>query len=213
MTSSVLAGTLAAALAAALAQQPANAAMRADSPSQVDGQTTAASHRPDNRPGPLTKKQDKLRAAAVEALLEGRRTKKAAPGGGSTVQLAPGKAVEFFDNKKQANVLSILSEFGDTVVGKYGGTAGPVHNAIPEPDRTKDNSTAWEPDFNRAYYDNLFNGSGESFKSYYQQISGGRYTATGTVEDWVKVPYNGAYYGANPREDEGGSWDFIEDTG
>lgn len=213
VTSSVLAGTLAAALAAALAQQPANAAMRADAPSQADGRTTAASHRPDNRPGPLTEKQDKLRAAAVEALLEGRRTKKAAPGGGSTVKLADGKTVEFFDNKKQANVLSILSEFGDTVVGKYGGTAGPVHNAIPQPDRTKDNSTAWEADYNRAYYDNLFNGAGESFKSFYQQISGGRYTATGTVEDWVTVPYNGAYYGANPREDEGGSWDFIEDTG
>ena len=29
----------------------------------------------------------------------------------------------------------------------------------------------------------------------------------------MTVPYNGAYYGANPREDEGGSWDFINDTG
>jgi immune inhibitor A len=213
VTSSVLAGTLAAALAAALAQQPASAAMRADAPSQVDGQATAAAHRPDNRPGPLTERQDKLRSAAVEALLEGRATKKAAAGGGSTVKLAAGKSVEFFDNKKQARVLSILSEFGDTVVGKYGGSAGPLHNSIPAPDRTQDNSTAWEKDFNQGYYQNLFNGSGESFKSFYQQISGGRYTADGTVEDWVTVPYNGAYYGANPREDEGGSWDFINDTG
>lgn len=212
VTSSVLAGTLTAALAATFAQ-PAGAAMRADAPSQADGQATAAKHRPDNRPGPLTERQDKLRAAAVEALAEGRATKKAAAGGGSTVKLASGKTVEFFDNKKQANVLSILSEFGDTVVGKYGGTAGPVHNDIPKPDRSMDNSTAWEPDFNQAYYENLFNGPGESFKSFYQQISGGRYTATGTVEDWVTVPYNGAYYGANPREDEGGAWDFIEDTG
>jgi immune inhibitor A len=213
VTSSVLAGTLAAALAAALAQQPASAAMRADAPSQVDGPSTAAKHRPDNRPGPMTKEQDKLRAAAVEALLEGRATKKAATKGGSTVTLAKGKSVEFFDNNKQSRVLSILSEFGATVVGKYGGTAGPVHNQIAQPDRTLDNSTAWEPDYNKAYYDNLFNGSGESFKSFYQQISGGRYTADGTVEDWVTVPYNAAYYGANPREDEGGSWDFINDTG
>ena len=29
----------------------------------------------------------------------------------------------------------------------------------------------------------------------------------------MTVPYNAAYYGANPREDEGGSWDFINDTG
>ena len=84
---------------------------------------------------------------------------------------------------------------------------------IPEPDRTKDNSTTWEADYGKAYYETLFNGSGESMKSYYQQVSGGRYTVDNTVQGWTKVPYNGAYYGANPREDEGGSWDFIEDTG
>lgn len=220
VTSSVLAGTLTAALAATFAQ-PAGAAMRADAPSQADQAGSSAAHRKDNRPGPLTERQEKLRAAAVEALLEGRATKKAAPGGGSSVKLASGKSVEFFDNKKQANILSILSEFGDTVVGKYGGTAGPVHDQIPKPGDT-DNSTTWydapnsDPeasDYEKPYYDDLFNGAGESFKSFYQQISGGQYTATGTVEDWVTVPYNGAYYGANPREDEGGAWDFINDTG
>ena len=73
VTSSVLAGTLAAALAAALAQQPASAAMRADAPSQVDGQATAAAHRPDNRPGPLTKQQDKLRCSRRRGAARGAR--------------------------------------------------------------------------------------------------------------------------------------------
>ena len=214
LTSGVLAGTVAAAVAATLAQQPASAAMSGDAPSQRDGQPgNSAAHRQDNRPGPLTKRQDKLRAAAVQALLDGRATKQAAAGGGSSVKLGKGKAVEFFDNKKQANILSILSEFGDQTVGKYGGDAGPLHNKIPEPDRSEDNSTTWEPDYNQAYYDTLFNGAGESFKNYYLQTSGGQYTANGTVEDWTQVPYNDAYYGANPREDEGGAWDFINDTG
>ena len=36
----------------------------------------------------------------------------------------------------------------------------------------------------------MFNGDGESFKNYYEQLSCGRYTATNTVSDWVKVPGN-----------------------
>ncbi|NUR07199.1 MAG: M6 family metalloprotease domain-containing protein [Nocardioidaceae bacterium] len=185
--------------------------MRADAPSQAD--SAAVARRPDNRPGPLTKQQAALRKAAVQKLVAGTTTKVAQPKGGSTVQVAKGKSVEFFDNAKQARVFSILSEFGDQTVGKYGGGAGPLHNQIPQPDRTKDNSTVWSPDFDRAHYDQMFNGAGESFKSFYRDLSGGRYTADGTVEDWVKVPFNAAYYGANPREDEGGAWDFINDTG
>ncbi|RYU14090.1 M6 family metalloprotease domain-containing protein [Nocardioides iriomotensis] len=210
VTTGVLAGTLAAAVAAGLSQAPATAAIRQDAPSQAD---RAPANRPDVRPGPLTARQNKLRAAAVKALIDGTATKSAKAGGGSVVKLGKDKAVEFFDNNKQARVLSILADFGDTTVGKYGGTAGPVHNAIPQPDRTQDNSTTWEPDFGKSYYETLFNGSGESMKSYYQQVSGGRYTVDNTVQGWTKVPYNGAYYGANPREDEGGSWDFINDTG
>ena len=214
LTSGVLTGALAAALAASMTQTPASAApARGDAPA-----SSASAERPDNRPGPLTKEQTALRKAAVEALVEGRATKTARQGGGSTVTLGKSsdgkvKAVEFFDNNKQANVLTILSEFGDTVVGKYGGAPGPLHNEIPEPDRSVDNSTTWESDYDEAYYEKLFNGSGESMKTFYDSVSGGQYDVTNTVEGWTKVPYNGSYYGANPREDEGGSWDFIEDTG
>ena len=111
LTTGALVGTVAAALAAAVVQQPATAAMRGDAPSQTDRATSAASHRPDNRPGPLTKQQQALRQAAVDKLASGKATKRAQPGGGSTVSLGKGKTVEFFDNKKQARVLSILSEW------------------------------------------------------------------------------------------------------
>jgi immune inhibitor A len=209
-TSGALAATAAAALAAALVQQPATAALSGRAPSQQDNGSSA--HRQDNRPGPLTDRQNELRQAAVQKLIDGEATKRAQGGGGSVVKLGKDKAVEFFDNKKQANVFSILSQFGDTVVGKYGGDAGPAHNQIPEPDEAKDNSTTWVSDFNQAHYDDMFNGAGESFKNFYRDLSGGQYTANGTVEDWVTVPYNNAYYGANPREDEGGAWQFIDDT-
>ena len=51
---------------------------------------------------------------------------------------------------------------------------GPLHNAIPEPDRTVNNSTHWRADFNSAYYDDLFFGEGESFADFYTKQSSGR---------------------------------------
>src|SRR5690606_36089829 len=75
---------------------------------------------------------------------------------------------------------------------------GPRHNAIPEPDRTVDNSTIWEPDFGREYFEELYFGTGEgveSLKTYYETQSSGRYSVEGTVTDWVRVPYNEARYG------------------
>jgi immune inhibitor A len=211
LTSGVLAGTLAAAVAATLAQQPALAAMNGNAPSQTDRGNSAA-HRKDNRPGPLSKEQNELRAAAVQQLREGKADKQPQRGGGSTVTVGKKKSVEFFDNNSSARILTVLSEFGSATDPAYGGDAGPLHNQIPQPDRSKDNSTTWAPSFDTAHYNEMFNGSGESFKNYYHSVSGGVYTPEVTVEDWVTVPYNGAYYGSNPREDEGGAWAFIDDS-
>ena len=33
---------------------------------------------------------------------------------------------------------------------------GPLHNQIPAPDRTVDNSTLWQPDYNRAHYEDMY---------------------------------------------------------
>ena len=73
---------------------------------------------------------------------------------------------------------------------------GPLHNAIPEPDRSKDNSTVWQADYSADYYRNLYFGEhGESVKTYYEKQSSGRYSVDGEVTDWVKVQYNEARYG------------------
>jgi immune inhibitor A len=171
----------------------------------------SATHRSDNRPGPKTKDQLRLRSKALSLLQSGAATLKPQAGGGSTVRLKDGTYVEF-PVEKTDKIFTILSEFGDTGSGKLGTTPGPVHNAIPRPDRATDNSTYWVSDFSRAHYEEMFNGDGESFKNYYSQLSSGRYTAINTVTDWVKVPGNASTYGDNAVEDAGGSWSFIDDS-
>ncbi len=118
-------------------------------------------------------------------------------------------------------IFVILAEFGnqrhadypdvDTDPDTPGPTTfeGPLRNKIPEPDRTKDNSTVWQADYNRQHYQDLyFKKKGDSVKTYYETQSSGRYTVDGTVSDWVKVPYNEARYG---REDST-TWNLIQDA-
>ncbi|MFL6003409.1 MAG: immune inhibitor A domain-containing protein [Nocardioides sp.] len=204
----LLAGTAALALSITVLQ-PAQANPSVRSPHEGNA---AVKSKPDNRPGPKTKQQKRLRTKALAMLQSGSAKLKAQPGGGSTVELSNGTAVEFPIDKED-KVFTILSEFGDQGSGKLGTTPGPLHNEIPEPDRSVNNSTAWVRDFNTAHYNEMFNGAGDSFKDYYRQLSSGRYTATNTVEDWVKVPGNASTYGDNTVEDNGGSWAFIRDTG
>jgi immune inhibitor A len=167
--------------------------------------------RRDDRPHPLGKKQQRLREEALELLARGKTEPQPQRGGGSVVETQSGEAVELFDNDKQANIWTVLSEFGDETTAS-GGEAGPLHNQIPAPDRDVDNSTQWTEDFDVAHFDEMFNATeGESFRNYYLDQSNGQYTPTVKVEDWVTVPRNGHYYGDNSHEAEG-SWAFIDDT-
>ncbi|WP_240770200.1 immune inhibitor A domain-containing protein [Nocardioides sp. GY 10127] len=200
---------LAVTLPLTLGSLPAQAAPTATGAPPSEG--AGAAHRPDDRPGPLAKEQQRKRAKALEMLANGSARLRAQSDGGATVQLAAGDYVEF-PVEKTDTVWTILSEFGDSGSGRLGRTPGPLHNEIPEPDRSTDNSTAWRADFDLAYYDDLFNGSGESFKNYYEQLSSGRYSTDSVVEDWVQVPGNASTYGDNAVEDDGGAWQFIADT-
>lgn len=170
--------------------------------------TPTASQRLDNRPGPLTERQNERRKAAQKLILSGQ----ASPGEDGVVQLADDK---YFESAVTGTgrLFTILSEFGDQTAGKLGATPGPLHNKIAEPDRAVNNSTHWRSDFNSAYYDDLFFGDGESFADFYTKQSSGNYTVAGEVSDWVKVPGNASTYGDNTVEDFGGAWQFIEDTG
>ena len=81
---------------------------------------------------------------------------------------------------------------------------GPLFNAIPQPDRRVDNTTDWDDDYSRDYYEDLYFGDGsvtgrESMRQYYEQQSSGRYSVEGLVTEPVKVPFNEARYGRSNR--------------
>ena len=173
------------------------------------GPAAAAEARPDNRPVPLTERQNERRKAAQRLILSGQ----ASPGEDGVVQLAEDK---YFQTAVTGTgkLFTILAEFGDQGSGKLGTTPGPLHNEIAEPDPTVDNSTFWTEDFSPAYYDELFFAEGqESFADFYSKQSNGAYTVAGEVSEWVQVPGNASTYGDNSVEDYGGAWQFVEDSG
>lgn len=180
--------------------------------------------------GPFSKEQDAQRQAALEQVLAGDK-KVTTKGGSKVVKLGKSKYVEL-GREKTDKIFTILVEFGDQVddttmfdpdgdgpkppVKKFGGTPGPLHNEIAEPDPAKDNSTAWQADYDQAHFQELYFGEGkgkDSLKTYYEKTSSGRYSVDGEVSDWVKVPYNEARYGSNycGSTNCANVWDTVRD--
>ncbi len=134
--------------------------------------------------------------------------------------------------EKTDRIFVVLAEFGnqrdpnypdqDTDPDTPGPTVfdGPLHNSIPEPDRTQDNSTIWQADYNADHYRQLYFGEGkgvQSLKTYYEKQSSGRYSVDGEVTDWVKVKYNEARYGRSdgyPCSSNvcSNTWDLVRDA-
>jgi immune inhibitor A len=182
--------------------------------------TRAQTPRPvvDDVPNAAEEKRRELREAAIRKVIAGDakvqqrgasevvkvgRTKatKTAPAEDQYVELA---------REKTDKIFVVLAEFGnerhpsypdqDTDPNTAGPSRfdGPLHNQIPEPDRSVDNKTIWQPDFNREHFQELYFGDGpndNSVKNYYERQSSGRYSVDGQVTDWVKVRYNEARYG------------------
>jgi len=191
----------------------------------------------DDLPNPAEEKRRELREKAIQDVLTG-RAKVQRRGGSSVVKVgrtaAPGARAEDqyveLAREKTDKIFVVLAEFGnerhedypdqDTNPAIPGPSTfnGPVHNQIPAPDRSRDNSTVWQPDYDRAHYEDLYFGTGEnSVKSYYERQSSGRYSVEGMVTDWVKVRYNEARYGRSggyPCDDSvcGNTWELIKDA-
>ncbi|BCJ72106.1 protease [Catellatospora sp. IY07-71] len=212
------AGIAAALVAASLTATPASGApARAVTPQDPTGVS-----RPDNLPNPLNAKRQETLKKAIADVVSG-KAKPIQRNGSEVVQVAKGRWAEL---KKKADkvdpIFTILVEFGDQVgPDGTGGTPGPSYNQIPQPDRTKDNSTYWVSNFDKAHYLKMINGPGESMADFYYKQSGGKYSVKGDVSDWVKLQYNEARYGynwdeaeQNPNEldDRHTYWPFIEDT-
>ncbi|GAA3622596.1 immune inhibitor A [Kineosporia mesophila] len=187
----------------------------------VDGALGAVSSE-DDLSSPM---QDKARALRQRALTEvlngqaevedrnGSKVVKLADSAGTSGKISAkdkddGTYVELA-RQQTDRIFVVLAEFGDQRHPNYPdqdtdpdtpGPAvfpGPQHNQIPEPG-ADDNSTVWQPDYDRKHYQDLYFGDGEgaeSLKTYYETQSSGRYSVDGEVTDWVKVPYNEARYG------------------
>jgi immune inhibitor A len=126
----------------------------------------------DNRPDPLTSKQQELKEQAMEAKLNGKAW-------GKTHEVARGQFVEL-EREGEGALWTVLGEFSDF-----------PHNNIAEPDRSIDNTTIWVPDFSRAYFMDLLFAEGpgvNSMRNFYIEQSSNRYTVHGDVTDWVPVP-------------------------
>ncbi|MGY1987041.1 immune inhibitor A domain-containing protein [Blastococcus sp. SYSU DS0669] len=159
----------------------------------------ATPQRAHDLPNPLAETQQELRAEALEQVLTGQATPR---GDNKVVEVARGRYVELAQEDSDA-IWTVLGEFSDL-----------PHNSIPQPDRSVDNSTIWTEDFSQGYFDTLLYSSApgvNSVANFYEQLSSGRYTVTGEVEDWVQVPGTGASYGDNDLGDSA-VWAFINDS-
>jgi immune inhibitor A len=181
---------------------------------------------PHDLPNPLGDKQRAMRSEAVQQVLSGETTARkrgvstvaevgsaadSSPADARSRRLSRGHGggTQYVELSREATdkVFVILVEFGDERHPDYPDDEsvdaqrfdGPLHNQIPKPDVT-DNSTVWQPDYSKAYFQKTYFGTGrnvESLKTYYEKQSSGRYSVEGTVSDWVKVQYNEARYGRN----------------
>ncbi len=201
-TPSVLIGLVTSAAAVTALSIPAAAATATPQVASPD-QPSKAQHKLDDRPAAPIQKQRAMQRKAAELVATG-QAKVQKKNGVDVVKVAPGQWAQYGVQDEQ-NILTFLVDFGDGTSqgsGCAAGPAGPVHNNIPKPDRSTDNTTYWQPDFNREHYlDMFFNGladqGGESFKDFYLELSSGRFEIGGDVSNWVQIPDREACFGEN----------------
>ena len=168
----------------------------------------------DNLESPLGKKQAALKEKGLAMKLQGKVAQDA-----KVVKVAKGQYVQLA-REGEDKIWTVLGDFGPNdspFTSLKSGIPGPVHNQIPEPDRSVDNSTIWAPDFTPGYYKNMLFSEAPgavSMRNFYIEQSSNRYTVNGDVTDWVTVPYNAAHYGRNYC---GGivcqqTWQFVNDS-
>ncbi|WP_041546783.1 MULTISPECIES: immune inhibitor A domain-containing protein [unclassified Nocardioides] len=144
-------------------------------------------------PGWKTKYHERTQAALEKRLRTG--------GKGQAEKLGKGVYGRVAQTGKD-RIFVVLAEFGDRRHQAYQDDPdsgaqrydGPLHNQIPKPNRKKDNSTLWNADFSRSYFQNMYF---NRMRDFFEDQSSGQYSIDGDVTAWVKVPFNEARYGSN----------------
>lgn len=152
----------------------------------------------DFRLDPLTQAQYDAKQVAVDAQLNGKAF-------GKTHEVARGQYVELARDGEDP-VWTVLGEFADF-----------PHNNIAEPDRSVDNTTIWEEDFNQDYYMGILFDEGEgvnSMRQWYIENSSNRYAVYGDVTDWVQVSGEAWTYDDDRTNPNGGNavWYFLDES-
>ncbi len=185
----VIAAMLVAAIVPVVSAAPPTPQPSVDDPSFASD-TDDAEH-------PLGTVQREAKALAIEAKLNG---KSDGDHNEHTHHVGLKHYVEL-DRMGEDKIWTLLTEFGTTEHPSYlGGLPGPLHNQIPQPDRSVDNTTIWTSDFNKSYFENLLFSEAPgaiSMRNFYIEQSSNRYAVNGVVEDWTQLPYNAARYGRN----------------
>lgn len=174
---------------------PAQAAPAAGAPAK---EKVNGSHTPEH-PLAIAKKKAAQKDKALQKRLQGDKAYQ-----GTTAKVGQGQYVEL-EREATDPVFVMLVEFGDAQYpdprfqgpppdGSTTDVTGPLHNEIPEPDRSVDNSTLWQADYDVAHYEDMYF---TRMAEYYETQSSNRYSVTGDVNGWVKVPFNEALYGRN----------------
>jgi immune inhibitor A len=166
----------------------------------------------DNLSHPLGEKQAALQAKGFEAKMNGKTE-------GPVAEVAKGQFVQL-EREGEDSIFTVIGEFGPLdhpAPILFSGIPGPLHNEIPEPDRTVDNTTIWAPDFTSDYYENMLFSEAPgavSMRNFYIEQSSNRYAVNGDVTDWVQVPYNAAAYGRNYCGSIvcAQTWRFVDDS-
>ena len=173
-------------------QDPDNAA--ANEPAFVRGNG-------DDFKAPLSAERFELRQEALKQKLAGKQV-------GNVHEVAKGQFVEL-GLEKTDHIFVVLVEYGNQKWTLPAATIdGPSHNQIPQPNRGTDNNTIWQQNYDKAHFEEMYF---NQMAAYYRTQSSGRYSVTGTVTDWVKVPFNGSRYGNNGMGDAG-AWTLIADA-
>ncbi|MGW6282732.1 immune inhibitor A domain-containing protein [Kribbella sp. NPDC055071] len=240
------AGLFSLALAATFGLSMASSGAAAPPPQAAPTATTASepAQTSDELSSPQEDKRRDLRQEALTKVLNGQAKPEQrngstvvnlgttpAPKSAKATKNAKGKVDQYVElsREKTDRIFVVLAEFGnerhpdypdqDTAPSIPGPTRfdGPLHNQIPAPDRSVDNSTIWQADYSQQHFQDLYFGNGNSVKEFYEKQSSGRYSVSGEVTDWVKVKYNEARYGrSNGKPCTGNvcnnTWNLVQDA-
>lgn len=182
---------------AALAQTAAEPVLIAPGEPALPGFTVKGRANGDDVPHPAGEKRREIRKEGLEEKVRGEASGQRS---GRVHRIGKGKHkgryVEL-ERESEDLIFTVLGEFGPQIHPQLGGLPGPLHNQIPQPDRTVDNSTIWAPDFSKTYFEQLLfseKPGAVSMRNFYIELSSNRYTVDGEVTDWVPLPFNANRY-------------------